>query len=229
VAPPSTQGRWSLVQPPRGSATERATATVHQLLARYGVLVREAAAVESIPGGFSAIYPVLKGMEESGRVRRGYFVAGFGATQFGSAGALDLLRAFRDEPEEPETVMLAATDPANPYGSLLKWPAAGLMRVPGASVILVNGMLAAYVGRGEKQLSVFLPEDEPLRSTVAREVARMLAGLVAGGRRRALLIADINDAPAAKSDLAPFLAEAGFVPTSMGYQMRNAAVRPPAR
>ena len=228
VAPPSTQGRWSLIQPSRGTATERANATAHQLLARYGIVVREAAAVEGIPGGFSAIYPVLKGMEESGRTRRGYFVAGFGATQFGSAGALDLLRSFRDDPDEPETVMLAATDPANPYGSLLKWPGIGLtggltrglMRVPGANVILVNGMLGAYIGRGEKQLSVFLPENEPMRGVVAREIAKTLASLVTNGTRRAMLIAEVNDEPAAKSDLAPYLAEAGFVPTAMGYQMR---------
>jgi len=220
VAPPSTQGRWSLLPPPRGSATERASALAHQLLARYGIIVRESAAVESVPGGFSAIYPVLKAMEESGRIRRGYFVAGFGATQFGSAGALDLLRSNREEPDEPETVMLAATDPANPYGALLKWPAAGLMRVPGASVILVNGMLGAYVGRGEKQLSVFLPEDEPMRGTVAREIARVLASLVTNGMRRAMLISEINDAPASKSDLGSYLAEAGFAVTGMGYQMR---------
>jgi ATP-dependent Lhr-like helicase len=94
------------------------------------------------------------------------------------------------------------------------------MRVPGASVILVNGMLAAYIGRGEKQLSVFLPEDEPMRGTVAKEIARMLASLVTNGTRRALLIAEINDAPAAKSDLGRYLAEAGFAATAMGYQMR---------
>jgi ATP-dependent Lhr-like helicase len=220
IAPPSTQGRWSLLPPPRGSATERASATAHQLLARYGIIVREAASVESVSGGFSAIYPVLKAMEESGRIRRGYFVAGFGATQFGSAGALDLLRSNREEPDEPETVMLAATDPANPYGALLKWPAPGLMRVPGASVILVNGLLGAYVGRGEKQLSVFLPEDEPMRGTTAREIARMLASLVTNGSRRAMLISEINDEAASKSALGPYLAEAGFAVTSMGYQMR---------
>ena len=116
--------------------------------------------------------------------------------------------------------MLAATDPANPYGALLKWPVPGLMRVPGASVILVNGMLAAYVGRGEKQLSVFLPEDEPMRGTTAKEIARVLASLVTNGLRRALLIGEINDAPATKSDLGSYLAEAGFAATAMGYQMR---------
>src|SRR5947207_15648912 len=124
-------------------------------------------------------------MEEAGRIRRGYFIAGFGATQFATAGALDLLRSFRDEPEEPETLLLAATDPANPYGALLQWPASGLMRVAGASVVLVNGGLAAYLARGEKSLDVFLPEDEPQRGMVAREVSKALASLATPGARRA--------------------------------------------
>jgi len=224
VAPASTQGRWSLVPPPRGSDTERATALGHQLLARYGIVTREAP-------GFSAVYPVLKGMEEAGRIRRGYFVAGLGATQFASAGAIDLLRSLRLEPEAPETVMLAATDAANPYGAIVKWPESPwtLSRSVGAQVILVNGLMACYISRGEKQLYVFLPEDEPLRSTVARAVAEALADIVQSGRRRALLLAEINDAPAARSPLAPFLTEAGFVSTAMGYQMRSrsAAARPP--
>jgi ATP-dependent Lhr-like helicase len=232
IAPASTQGRWSLVTPGVAGAragaagatalspTERATRLAQQLLARYGVVIREVAAAESLTGGFSAIYPVLKAMEEAGRIRRGYFIAGLGATQFASAGALDLLRSFREEPEKPETVMLASADPANPYGSLLKWPAAGLMRVAGSSIILVNGALAAYVGRGEKQVTIFLPENEPSRTSVAREIAGALAGLVATGGRPALLIAEINGQPAAKSPLASVLAEAGFTPGSSGYLMR---------
>jgi ATP-dependent Lhr-like helicase len=214
IANPSTQGRWSLVPLLAGTSTERANALAQQLLARYGVVVREVANVESIAGGFSAVYPVLKGMEEAGRIRRGYFIAGFGATQFASAGALDLLRAFRDEPEEPETLLLSATDPASPYGALLKWPQAGLMRVAGASVVLVNGMLAAYLARGEKSLDVFLPEDEPARGMVGREVAKAVASLVTSGNRRALLLKEVT------ADAGPYLVEAGFVKTAMGYQMR---------
>jgi len=183
-------------------------------------VIRESAGVESIPGGFSAIYPVLKAMEDSGRVRRGYFIAGLGATQFATAGALDLLRAFRDEPEQPESLMLAATDPANPYGALVKWPAAGLTRSVGPRVILVNGLLACYIARGDKELKVFLPDDEPSRGMVAKEVARMLASQVMTGFRRALLITEVNDEPVARSAIAPYLAEAGFIPTSMGYQFR---------
>ena len=220
TASPTTQGRWSLVPAASANTTERAKALAQQFIARYGVVIREAAGVESIPGGFSAIYPVLKAMEESGRVRRGYFIAGLGATQFATAGALDLLRAFRDEPDLPETVLLAATDPANPYGALVKWPLAGLTRSVGARVVLVNGMLACYIQRGDKELKVFLPDDEPSRSMVAKEVARMLATLVMTGARRALLIVEVNDEPAGRSAIAPYLAEAGFAPTSMGYQMR---------
>src|SRR5207247_795408 len=88
--------------------------------------------------------------------------------QFATAGALDLLRSFRDEPEKPETLMLAATDPANPYGALVKWPAQGLTRSVGARVIIVNGALAGYVTRGEQALKVFLPEDEPSRDLKLR-------------------------------------------------------------
>ena len=201
--------------PIASNATERANALAHQLLARYGIVVREVASVESIAGGFSAVYPIFKAMEEAGRIRRGYFVAGLGATQFASAGAIDLLRSFRDDPDEPEAVMLAATDPANPYGALLKWPVQGLMRVVGASVILVNGRMACYVSRGEKQVSVFLPDDEPERSIIARAVASKLGSLVGEGLRRAMLISDISD-----DAMIPFLIEAGFRQTAQGLQKR---------
>jgi ATP-dependent Lhr-like helicase len=214
TAPASTQGRWSLVPQSTATPTERANALAQQLLARYGVVVREVAAVESIPGGFSAVYPIFKAMEEAGRIRRGYFIAGLGASQFATAGAIDLLRSFRDEADEPETVMLASTDPANPYGALVKWPEPGPMRNVGSRVVLVDGALAAYVGRGEKQVTSFLPDDEPRRSLVAREIAKSLARLVESGARRALLLADFDQA------LAPFLVEAGFRPTASGYQMR---------
>ena len=116
--------------------------------------------------------------------------------------------------------MLAATDPANPYGTIVKWPREGLMRAVGASVILVNGALSAYLSRGEKQLSLFLPEDEPTRGMFAREVATALASIVSSGRRRAFLISEVNGDKVANSPIAPFLAESGFVPTAMGYQMR---------
>ena len=127
---------------------------------------------ESISGGFGVVYPVLKAMEEAGRLRRGYFVAGLGATQFALPGALDLLRSLRDTgPAAPlssdatETAVLAAADPANPYGATLPWPpprptdaGRGPTRTVGATVVLVDGALAAYLPRGDRQLLAFLPD-----------------------------------------------------------------------
>jgi ATP-dependent Lhr-like helicase len=135
LVPPSAEGRWDLVRrpPPAAPSASRdhpsdplaawALACARQLLARHGVLTREAVASENVPGGFATIYPVLKTMEEAGRLRRGYFVAGVGATQFALPGALDLLRSLRQVPESVEVAILSATDPANPYGAALRWPA----------------------------------------------------------------------------------------------------------
>jgi ATP-dependent Lhr-like helicase len=236
VAPPSAEGRWSLVKD-RAVATvtptEWSTALAQQLLSRYGVLTREVAAAEGIFGGFSAVYDVLKALEDAGRVRRGYFVGGVGATQFALPAALELMRSLREAPEQPETVVLAATDPANPYGTMLKWPSAGdaesaagrgPTRSVGALVLLVNGTLAAYISRGARQLLVFLPEDEPARSAVARALAARLAVMARmEDGRGGLLVGEINGIPAADHPFSPYLAEAGFSPSAMGFQMRRHA------
>src|SRR6185369_2545640 len=194
LAPPSAEGRWTLVNRGQGlkttpdpGFTKWAAAMTQQLLARHGVVTREAVAADGVAGGFGIVYPVLKGMEENGRIRRGYFVAGLGATQFALPGALDLLRSLRDAPDDPEIAVLAATDPANPYGAALKWPTRraapdvatakagrGPTRTVGATVVLVNGGLAAYLARGDRQLVTYLPESEPERSKTARAVARVL-------------------------------------------------------
>ena len=175
----------------------------------------KAVAAESIPGGFGSVYPVLKTLEETGRVRRGYFVAGLGATQFALPGALDLLRSLRDPAgnDSPEVAVLAATDPANPYGATLKWPAVaahaatarqapdsdaatagrGPTRSVGATVILVDGALGAYLARGDRQLTAFLPEAEPAAfPRRARGVARAHRAC-ASRRRRAARDADRGD------------------------------------
>jgi ATP-dependent Lhr-like helicase len=195
------------------------------------VLTREVAGAEGIAGGFSAVYDVLKAMEDAGRIRRGYFVAGVGATQFALPAALELMRSLKDAPDNAETVVLAATDPANPYGTMLKWPtdvgteiagSRGPTRSVGSIVILVNGGLAAYIGRGGRQLFVFLPEDEPARGIIGRALASRLARLarVADGQG-GLLIAEINGRPTADHPLAPFLVDAGFHASAMGFQMRT--------
>ena len=230
-APPSAEGRWSLVSSRATAAvspTEWSTATAQQLLARYGVVTRDVAAAEGITGGFSAVYDVLKALEDAGRIRRGYFVAGVGATQFALPAALDLLRSLRELPEQAEVVSLAATDPANPYGTTLPWPGAAgendaarrTTRSVGSLVILVNGALGAYISRGARQLQVFLPEDEPARSTVGRGVAGRLAALA---REGGMLIEEVSGIPTAEHPIAPFLTAAGFSPSAMGFMMRRSA------
>jgi ATP-dependent Lhr-like helicase len=237
--PAAAQGRWSLVDErigPRASATEWATATARQLLARHGVVTREVVAAEGIRGGFSSVSDVLKAMEESGRVRRGLFVAGLGAMQFAVPAALDALRATRDEPETAQAVTLAATDPANPYGAILRWPSPadgpagdgrGPTRTVGATVVLVNGRLAAYLGRGDRQLSAWLPADEPTRSWTARAIAERLFELAVtgAGGRKGLLISEIDGTPAPAHPLAPSLIDAGFIRGAMGFQAVRRAVQ----
>jgi ATP-dependent Lhr-like helicase len=222
-APRAGEGRWSLLEarvqhPP--SATERTAAWVELLLQRHGVVTREVATAEGIAGGFSALYDVFKALEESGKVRRGYFVAGVGALQFALPGVLERLRALRTPPDCPEVVQLAATDPANPYGSLLKWPVAegrSPARSAQALVILIDGALAAYFTRGGKQLQVFLPEAEPDRTRVGEALARRLKRLASAPDRGGLLLAEINGQAAERHPLGSWLQAAGFLPSAQGY------------
>ncbi|MEZ4319031.1 MAG: DEAD/DEAH box helicase [Myxococcota bacterium] len=152
-------GRWSavtsLIGPPP-TPTERAHARALQLLERYGVASSAAAKAEGLPGGFSAVYPVLRAMEESGKARRGWFVDGLGGAQFALAGAVDRLRGHR-EPDR-EAVVLSAIDPASPWGALLPWPERPEpqpRREAGSLVVLVGGLPVLWVGKGAKSLVTF--------------------------------------------------------------------------
>jgi ATP-dependent Lhr-like helicase len=208
----------------------------HQLLARYGIVTRDVTAIEQLPGGFSAMYPVLRRLEETGRIRRGYFVAGLGAAQFAQPGAVDLLRDARDERDEIVTVTISATDPANPFGVLIPWPlrlddegqpppssrSGQATRTAGARVVIVSGHAAAWIGRGDRQLVVCLPDDEPERSRIGRAMARELVAIAhrAPEGRRGWLIEEINRRPAIEDKTSQFLIEAGFAATGMGLQLR---------
>ena len=236
LMPPSAEGRWTLVGAAEIDPTKWATAVAQQLLMRHGVVTRDVTAVESLPGGFSAIYPVLRRLEETGRIRRGYFVAGLGAAQFAQTGAIDLLRDARESHDETVTVTISAADPANPYGVLIPWPlrldADGLRpsasrsgqatRTAGARVILVNGRLVSWIGRGDRQLIVSLPDDEPERTRAGRAMARELVALAhrSPEGRRGWLIEEINGQPAADDPASRFLIEAGFAATHKGLQFR---------
>jgi ATP-dependent helicase Lhr and Lhr-like helicase len=167
IGPPAGQGRWSLVAPllePAPTATEAAHAQALQLVERHGVATREAIAVEGIVGGFSSVYGVLKVLEERGQLRRGYFVDGLGAAQFAVPGAVDRLRAARDTPdpvidpdEVPDPIVLASTDPAQPYGAALAWPPTDGRPARSASsvVVLRAGRVLVWLDRRAHHLVTF--------------------------------------------------------------------------
>jgi ATP-dependent Lhr-like helicase len=162
-------GRWSLVNDLIASPrpfTERMVARTQTLLLRYGVVARSAVPAESLSGGFAAIYAVLQGMEQAGRIRRGYFVEGLAGAQFAESSAVERLRALRDHDvfagDTARVTVLSAVDPANPYGGLLAWPASpaggdgGPRRVSGAWVALVDGRLALWASAALRNVLTFL-------------------------------------------------------------------------
>ena len=225
LGPPRAAGRWSLVADLVGeerTPTERGHALATSLLERHGVVTREAVAAEGIAGGYASVYPVLRAMEESGRARRGYFVEGLGAAQFALPGAVDRLRSARDA--DATVHVLAATDPAQPYGAALPWPRGAdndrlpLQRAAGAYVVLVDGAAALYLERGGRSLLTLPGGGEP---GVRVRAVGALASLVApGGPFRELRIERVDRGPVGESPLAENLAEAGFRPSYRGYLLR---------
>jgi ATP-dependent Lhr-like helicase len=184
------------------------------------VVTREAVLAEGTPGGFAGVYGVLKALEETGKVRRGYFVAGLGAAQFAHPGAVDRLRAERepgggDADGARSVAMLAAADPAQPYGSALPWPETPghPARAAGALVVLVNGSLAAYLERGGRSLSTFGVEPA--------DWADALVSLVKDGRLRKIELSRIDGEPATLSPAADALRHAGFVDGYRGLMARS--------
>ena len=236
LVPASAEGRWSAVPTAeRAGSTAWAAALTQQLLTRHGVVARDVTALEPVPGGFSTLYPVLRRLEDTGRVRRGYFVAGLGGAQFAEPGAVDLLRSERDPGAAAVAVTLASTDPANPYGALAEWPAWGgsaqkASRVAGARVVLVDGHATGWIGRGDRSVLVAVPDEDPDRSrrclALAREMVRL--AYLPTAERRGWLVAELNGEPATASPLARYFVEAGFVVTSGGLQLRVPRATPGA-
>jgi ATP-dependent Lhr-like helicase len=209
LGPPAAAGRWSLVDDllrPLASTTEHLHAMAGALLQRYGVLTREAALAESISGGFAALYPVLRAMEEAGKIRRGYFIDGLGGLQFALPGAVDRLRASRDE--DARVVALAATDPASPYGTTIPWPEheSRMARAAGAYVVIDAGELRLYLERGGRSLL----------TTGAVQPAHLRALAAIAARVDKLEIQSIDGAPIKESALEAMLREAGFGTTPKG-------------
>jgi ATP-dependent helicase Lhr and Lhr-like helicase len=228
AGPPSVAGRWSLLPSRETDPTRRAHAVAEALLERHGVVTRGAVASERAPGGFAAAYKVLSAFEESGRCRRGYFVGGLGAAQFGLTGAVDRLRSFASAREAandaPRALVLAATDPANPYGAALGWPDrpsdtvnAGHRpgRKAGAVVVLVDGRLTLYVERGGRTLLTF--STDPLQVQPAVDA---LALAVRDGALGRLTVERADGEHIHSSALSAALESAGFRATPRGLRLR---------
>lgn len=227
LLPPEAAGRWSLL--PRGGVNSqhtarRAQARAEALLERYGLAARRLALGEGVAGGFAGLYPVLRAMEDRGFVRRGYFVEGLGGAQFAHPGAVDRLRTYRSIPEHPRAVVLAAVDPANPYGSAIPWPSnpegSPLQRVVGAYVLLIDGELACYVDRGSaRRLVPLIDVDDPRAPLVAEALAQLAARLPRGSLR----IEHIAGVEALSSPWRPLLERSGF---ALGYRGLVVHTRP---
>ena len=217
-------------------ATVRTHAAAEVLLDRHGIVTRGAVVAEGTIGGFAAVYRVLAALEETGRIRRGYFVEGLGAAQFASAGAVDRVRAFANRPDEqvevPRGLVLAAADPANPYGAALPWPGTAAAesssngsadrhrpaRRAGALTVLVDGAAVFFAERGGRSLLTFSTEPDVLSAA-----AQALAERVRSGRIGSLTITKIDggDALSAAGPVVDALTDAGFTMTPRGLRLRS--------
>ena len=190
------------------------------LLERHGVVTRGAATSERVPGGFAAVYKVLSAFEESGRCRRGYFVEGLGAAQFGTTGAVDRLRAMT---EDTSAIALAATDPANPFGAALPWPDSGGGHRPGrkagALVVLVGGQLAIYVERGGRTMLTFGAADsfKPAFEALALAVRQGALGKLTVETADGAILLGSGEREVA---LREAMEAAGFVASPRGLRLR---------
>jgi ATP-dependent helicase Lhr and Lhr-like helicase len=237
--PPAAAGRWSLLPERETDPTRRAHAAAEALLDRHGIVTRGAVMAEHTPGGFAAVYPVLKAYEETGRCRRGYFVEGLGGAQFAMPGVVDRMRAMtqprresspwqpavpggwrdRRKRDDDAALVLAATDPANPFGAALPWPDHPGTHRPGrkagALVVLVDGELALYVERGGKTLLSW--SDDP---ACVQPAADALALAVREGMLGKLAVERADGEAVLTSPLGVALEQAGFRPTPRGLRLR---------
>jgi ATP-dependent Lhr-like helicase len=221
--PPAIGGRWSLLPDAEPDATVRATAAASLLLDRYGVVTRGSVQSEGLPGGFAQSYRVLAGFEQAGHCRRGYVIEKLGAAQFAASATVDRLREFAglSDPPPLRAYTLAATDPANPYGAALPWPAIeGVTHRPGRKagglVTIVDGALALYLERGGKSALAFT-DDEAVLAAAASD----LAATARARHLATLTIEQVNGAFVYASPVGRALRDAGFVESPRGLTLRR--------
>src|SRR4051794_435138 len=207
----ATQGRWSLASRLFPAAPDR-RALAELLLERQGIVTRDGVRGEGIPGGYGAVYGELKALETLGLCRRGYFVEGLGGAQFALGGAVERLRELKPrEGEEPDVLVLAAADPAQPYGSALPWPrraGARAARVAGAKVVLLGGEPALFVERGGRSL---VPLRDPDESWLRPALAALVEDVRTRGAKKRLAVERFDGEPVTESEAMPLLIEAGFL------------------
>ncbi|HWI30088.1 MAG TPA: ATP-dependent helicase, partial [Microbacterium sp.] len=227
--PPAIGGRWSLLASAEADAALRATASASLLLDRYGVVTRGSVQAEGLPGGFAQAYRTLAGFEQAGHCRRGYLIEKLGAAQFAASATVDRLRQFAAlaDPAPLQAMTLAATDPANPYGAALAWPALeGVKHRPGRKagglVVLVDGALTLYLERGGKSALAFTGDEERLVAATKN--------LVATSRQRRLdtiTIEQVDGEFVYGTAFARALREAGFVESPRGLTLRRQSAADP--
>ena len=221
--PPAAGGRWSAAPARESDPTRRRHAAAEQLLRRHGIVTRGAVMADRLPGGFAGVYPLLSAFEERGTCRRGYFVEGLGGAQFALPGAVDRLRALAaDEHAAQRAVVMAATDPANPFGAALPWPDRGAAEVghragrkAGAAVVVAGGQLILYVERGGKTLLSYSEDEERLKLAVEG-----LAAAARDGRLGRFEVERADGESVRDTPLARALVAAGFTPTYKGLRSR---------
>ncbi|MDN3496185.1 ATP-dependent helicase [Planococcus sp. APC 4015] len=221
--PPAIGGRWSLLPTAEADAALRATASASLLLDRYGVVTRGSVQSEGVPGGFAQVYRILAGFEEAGHCRRGYVIEKLGAAQFAASATVDRLREYANlaDPAPYRAVTMAATDPANPYGAALGWPAIeGVTHRPGrkagALVVLVDGELALYLERGGKSALAFTGDEQALAAA-----ARDLVFTARARRLDTLTVEQVNGAIVFGTEVGRMMRDAGFVESPRGLTLRR--------
>ena len=212
-APSPTQGRWSLTTSLFPEKPDR-RALAELLLERQGIVTRDGVRGEGVKGGYGAVYAELRTLETLGVCRRGYFVEGLGGAQFALPGAVERLRELRTDAErevgERDALVLAAADPAQPYGAAVPWPrraGARAARVAGAWVVLLDGEAVLFVERGGRSL---VPLREPDPDWLRPALAALVAHVRSGGAKR-LAVERFDGVPVVETEALTLLVESGFL------------------
>lgn len=221
---PTLAGRWSLLPRESASDTARTLALVEGLLDRYGIVTRGAAVAEDVPGGFPALQPLFRSMEDAGQIVRGRFVEGLGAAQFAERATVDRLRELADmRSADPVPVALSAGDPANPFGMILPWPphrsAIRPTRRGGAFVVIADERLVFYLTQGGRNLLTYIDADDPALAPLLSTGLAALAAALKREKHLMFTLEMVDDRPVRTTKLDAALRACGFsmVPKGLSW------------